>query len=62
MNTPRANGRALGDILIRKICKMTKDQVIMQYIRGKITISEVRKLLNKIEGQRLVKLIDKNMK
>lgn len=38
---------------------MTKDKVIMAYIKGKLTISEVRKILNKIEGKRLVKLIDK---
>lgn len=41
---------------------MTKDKAITAYIKGKLTISEVRKLLNKIEGQRLVKLIDKKTK
>ena len=40
---------------------MTKNQAITEYIRGKITISEVRKLLNEIEGKRLVKLYDKKL-
>ena len=38
---------------------MTKDKVIMDYIRGKISVSEARKLLNEAEGRRLVKIIDK---
>ena len=37
----------------------TKDEVITSYIKGKITVSEARLLLNKIEGKRLVRIIDK---
>ncbi|MES2408762.1 MAG: hypothetical protein V4509_00495 [Patescibacteria group bacterium] len=36
-----------------------KDKAITAYIRGKITIRQVRIILNKIEGKRLVKLYDK---
>lgn len=39
--------------------KATKQNVIMDYIKGKLNISEVRKLLNRIEGQRLVNIYDK---
>lgn len=38
---------------------MTKDKVIWAYIKGKISVSEARKLLNEVEGRRLVKIIDK---
>lgn len=38
---------------------MTKDKVVTDYLKGYITIRETRLLLNKIEGRRLVKLIDK---
>jgi len=35
------------------------EQVINDYLRGKITVSQVRRLLQKIEGRRLIKIIDK---
>ena len=38
---------------------MTKNQAINIYIKGKISITEVRMALNKIEGKRLVKIYDK---
>ena len=37
----------------------TKNKIIWAYIKGKISVSEVRKLLNEAEGRRLVKIIDK---
>jgi hypothetical protein len=36
----------------------TKDQIIREYLKGKITISECRKLLDKLVGEILVKKID----
>ena len=38
---------------------MSKESVIKAYIKGAITISEARKMLNIVEGRRLVDLIDK---
>ena len=40
------------------LTNVTRDRIVMDYIKGKITIREARKLLNQFEGQRLVKLID----
>lgn len=38
--------------------KIVKDEIVNLYIKGKITIRETRLLLNKAEGERLVKIID----
>lgn len=37
---------------------MTKDEIVSDYLKGKINLTEARKLLDKLEGKRLVDLID----
>ena len=37
------------------------DKIIADLITGRITFREAHKMINKCEGQRLVKLIDKNV-
>lgn len=36
------------------------DKVVFDYIHGKISVSQARKLLNEIEGRRLVKIYDRD--
>ena len=38
---------------------MTKEKVIRDYITGKIDIGEARRRLNRVEGERLVRIVDK---
>lgn len=37
---------------------VSKDEIVNLYIKGKITIREARHLLDRVEGERLVKIID----